>query len=137
MRVNSALELARGLAQRLRDSLRARAALQRVEPLQVGVRSACGRASIAMALPRQITMSSARSAPASLERLEDRHEVARRGADLVHGPHDLVEADAGVEHEHAAGALLDVDVRCAATTTVSPLRANAFGWLDVDALRDA
>ena len=36
-----------------------------------------------------------------LERLENGHQVAGRGAHLVHGAHDVVEIDAGVEHEHA------------------------------------
>ena len=48
-----------------------------------------------------MTMSSARSAPDCLERFEDGDEVAGRGAHLVHRAHDVVEIDAGIEHEHA------------------------------------
>ena len=42
--------------------------------------------------------------------LEDRHQVARRGAHLVHGLHDVVQLDAGLEQEHAVVAL--GDARC-------------------------
>ena len=83
----------------------------------------------------QMTISSARRAPACLQCLEDRHQVARCGAHLVHRAHDLIEIHAGLEHEHARIGLLHVDVLRGVTVAVVPL-VNGVGLAHILALGD-
>jgi hypothetical protein len=47
--------------------------------------------------------------PGFAQRLEYRHQIARRRTDLVNGLDDVVQARARLEHEHPAVALIDVD----------------------------
>ncbi len=57
-----------------------------------------------------MTISSAAQRARFFQRFENGDEVARGGADLIHGAHDLIEIDARIENKHARRALIDFDV---------------------------
>ena len=120
------LELLRGLAQRRRIVGCGAAAHRRellevvgIDARRIGTRQVARIGNVVRVDAqchgvRQMTMSSARSAPDFLQRFENRDQVAGRGAHLVDRAHDVVEIDAGVEHEHARRRLLDLDDRALA-----------------------
>ncbi len=74
-----------------------------------------------------MTISWARKRARFAQRFENRNEVAGRRAYLVHGLDDVVQARAGLEHEHPGLPLIDVDVGLADDDGVASGRTRSVG----------